>query len=290
VTSKDDLLLLMAEQAQGAPPAGVADAPTWRESLMAFHAAALELYRAHPWLLDLPISGTPLTPNALSWLDASLQGLAGTGLPQADLMSMSVLISGHARFQASMERGHQDAADGRSGDGATVAADDAAVRELLRPLVSPEAFPGLSRVLDSDFFETEVRTLEFGVQPIIDGLAVHVLRTGGDPGPVPGSEEIEDPFSDPVTEARRSRDQERELISEVSSELETPRPPNVFPQDPQVRRQRERRREAEVAVRTARRQVKEAGRSLREALTALRDSRREEQDAITKARARADKG
>jgi hypothetical protein len=107
---------------------------------------------------------------------------------------------------------------------------------------------------------------------------------------VPGSEEIEDPFSDPVTEARRSRDQERELISEVSSELETPRPPNVFPQDPQVRRQRERRREAEVAVRTARRQVKEAGRSLREALTALRDSRREEQDAITKARARADKG
>ena len=37
--------------------------------------ARSQLYLEHPWMLDIPISSTPVTPNNLAWLEAALQVL-----------------------------------------------------------------------------------------------------------------------------------------------------------------------------------------------------------------------
>ena len=60
--------------------------------------------RVHPWLLDLPVRGAPLTPNLLSWLQALLDALADTGLHPADLLGCATLLDGYARSTASLAR------------------------------------------------------------------------------------------------------------------------------------------------------------------------------------------
>ena len=35
-------------------------------------------YLRHPWVLDVPISGSPTTPNSAAWMDAGLEALADT--------------------------------------------------------------------------------------------------------------------------------------------------------------------------------------------------------------------
>jgi hypothetical protein len=38
----------------------------------------VQRYLAHPWVLDIPITGSPTTPSGAAWLDAGLQVLADT--------------------------------------------------------------------------------------------------------------------------------------------------------------------------------------------------------------------
>jgi hypothetical protein len=33
------------------------------------------VYRRHPWVLRIPISGPPVTPNAIAWLEWVLDGI-----------------------------------------------------------------------------------------------------------------------------------------------------------------------------------------------------------------------
>ncbi|MES1171437.1 MAG: TetR/AcrR family transcriptional regulator, partial [Actinomycetota bacterium] len=66
VSAKDDLVTLMFEYGTGLPPAIDPEAP-WRASVELWARAQLARFLAHPWLLDIPIEGAPLTPNGLAW-------------------------------------------------------------------------------------------------------------------------------------------------------------------------------------------------------------------------------
>src|SRR5690242_4367559 len=55
VTAKDDLILLMQEEATGLPPEAVREGD-WRAQLTALYRAQLDGYLRHPWVLDVPIS------------------------------------------------------------------------------------------------------------------------------------------------------------------------------------------------------------------------------------------
>ena len=38
----------------------------------------IQLYLAHPWVLEVPINGSPTTPNSAAWMDAGLAALDET--------------------------------------------------------------------------------------------------------------------------------------------------------------------------------------------------------------------
>ena len=52
VSSKDDLLLLMQEEATGLPPEAGEDSPGWRTRLRELYEAASQVYVSQPWLLS----------------------------------------------------------------------------------------------------------------------------------------------------------------------------------------------------------------------------------------------
>src|SRR3954471_557040 len=71
VTAKDDLVLLMQEEGVGVPPESVIEAEGWRAGLDAWTRETVALYIEHPWMLDISIASTPVTPNNLAWLDVA---------------------------------------------------------------------------------------------------------------------------------------------------------------------------------------------------------------------------
>jgi hypothetical protein len=53
--------------------------------------------RRHPWVLRVPITGPPVTPNQTAWLEDGLRALGGTGLAEGEKLSVILLVSGYVR-------------------------------------------------------------------------------------------------------------------------------------------------------------------------------------------------
>lgn len=100
--SKDDLLVLMGDAASPAVPL-MDPGAGWRSNVRAWTMANLGRYVAHPWLLDLRVR-PPLTPNALIWLDAFLDGMSATGLGSDHSVQCALLLDGYARSTAALVR------------------------------------------------------------------------------------------------------------------------------------------------------------------------------------------
>src|SRR5690606_38273341 len=84
VTAKDDLLLLMQEEATGLPPEEFREQEGWRAQLGVLFREQVKISLRHPWTLSLPITGSPITPNSSAWIDAGLEALAATPLSQEE--------------------------------------------------------------------------------------------------------------------------------------------------------------------------------------------------------------
>lgn len=53
------------------------------------------MLRAHSWIVHLPITGPPITPNQLAWTDRALCTLRGTGLNEADKAGVVLLVANY---------------------------------------------------------------------------------------------------------------------------------------------------------------------------------------------------
>ncbi|HVX42730.1 MAG TPA: helix-turn-helix domain-containing protein, partial [Mycobacteriales bacterium] len=73
VGSKDELLQLLNDAAVGDPPR--LGRRGWRAAAADWSHALIGRYRRHPWMLDIPIHGAPITPNSLGWVEVLLQAL-----------------------------------------------------------------------------------------------------------------------------------------------------------------------------------------------------------------------
>lgn len=179
VAAKDELLALMIDAASGPPPADPADRDGWRSGLTRWAWGYLEALRRHPWMLRIPISGPPVTPNQVAWLEYGLQALRATGLEPGEKLSIMLLLSGYVRNDATI------AAD----IGAAVAAvrvPDAEImpswRRLIERLADVERFPELravaaSGVLDRDDHPDE--EFVFGLDRVLDGVEALVRARAG---------------------------------------------------------------------------------------------------------------
>ncbi|WP_262002306.1 TetR/AcrR family transcriptional regulator [Microbacterium sp. Mcb102] len=171
VTAKDDLLLLMQEQATGLPPASHLEVDGWRARLLALYEAQIMLYLRHPWMLSLPITGSPITPNSSAWLDAGLAALEETPLTAEERLAVALAMTGHARWCGIVLAGYTEQA---RGSGLTPDEVSAREAELFDRVITAEEFPALRRAIEDDVFLSAADPFRFGVERTLDGVAAYI--------------------------------------------------------------------------------------------------------------------
>jgi len=178
VSAKDDLTLLMQEDATGLPPASVREVEGWRARLWAIFRAQLEIYLRHPWMLDIPITGSPTTPNSSAWLDVTLDALRDTALTEEERLAVSLMVTGHVRWYGTVLAAYSNVAraTGRTPEQITVS--EAATFDAL---ITAEEFPALRQAIDAGVFLSEGDPFMFAFERILDGIAAYLdaLAAGG---------------------------------------------------------------------------------------------------------------
>jgi AcrR family transcriptional regulator len=109
VTSREELVQLMADQVYGefsfSEPGTGHPVP----DLLELARQGLAMYRRHPWLLDVPATGNLPGPNAVAFIERSLAALAGADLTGPAKLETVGLFSGVVRLFAQTEIGQQRA-------------------------------------------------------------------------------------------------------------------------------------------------------------------------------------
>ncbi|NNH72596.1 TetR/AcrR family transcriptional regulator [Nocardia uniformis] len=177
IGSKDELMVLMGDDAVGLPPESLGVLGEWRTSLRQWARANLAVHRRHPWLIQLPISGPPRGPNALGWMDMGLRALRDTTLGWSAKIGVITLVGGYVR-QAFIT-GYQLEQARRA-----AALDEVqALRNYSRDLsdlVDPQRFPDVAELFASGLFtapevaDTTDEDFSFGLEIILDGVAATI--------------------------------------------------------------------------------------------------------------------
>jgi AcrR family transcriptional regulator len=163
VASKDELQAVMFDAALGEPPRPDPHAG-WRAGLETWARELLAVYRRHPWMPRMEITGPPLAPGQLSWLDAGLALLRDTKLPPIEQMSVMLLVAGYVRTEATMAI---------VGDHVRGEAARETVERVAR-LLDPARFPALSEVVESGAFTAapfDFDHFAYGLRLVLDSVA-----------------------------------------------------------------------------------------------------------------------
>ena len=183
VSAKDDLLLLMQEEAIGPPPEEFREQDGWRAQLRLLFEAQARVYLEHPWLVALPISGAPVTPNSSAWLDASLESLAATPLEETERVAVALGITGQARWFGIVVAGYASRAREAGASADEVSAQEAV---LFDRVVTAEEVPALRRAIDAGVFTADDDPFRFAVERLLDGVESFVeARSRGEERPTP---------------------------------------------------------------------------------------------------------
>jgi AcrR family transcriptional regulator len=175
VAAKDDLLQLMVDTALGGAPGAHRPGDGWRAGLARWAVAVRAAYYRHPWVLKVPITGPPLGPNNVAWLEDALRCLAGAPLAEDQKLSVVLLISGFARNEATLTADIVAASAGSPvmpGYG-----------QALTVLIGgSDAFPALRQAIASgalDEYDDIDKEFSFGLERILDGVELLITRSGG---------------------------------------------------------------------------------------------------------------
>jgi AcrR family transcriptional regulator len=171
VTAKDDLILLMQEEATGLPSEDALTGDDWRARLTALYRQQVHQYTQHPWVLEVPITGSPATPNSAAWMDAGLAALAETPLSHEERLAVLLLVTGAARWTGMVLAGYQRAEHDRGVSGGEITASEDA---LYRTLITEDAYPHLRAAIDAGVFLDDSDPFAFGLERSLDGVAAYM--------------------------------------------------------------------------------------------------------------------
>ncbi|WP_039800725.1 TetR/AcrR family transcriptional regulator [Nocardia araoensis] len=173
VPGKAELVALMLDTALGAPPelsAGEeASENDWRDLLRVWCETIYARFSAHPWSMEVSVGLRPVGPNEVAWMESALGALAGTGLTAAERLDTIVLLTGHARSLAQQVR-VADADEFEKQIAAQFAEMVSGAAD--RYPAAAAAFAEGGAVAGGD------GALKFGIERILDGLAVLIARRG----------------------------------------------------------------------------------------------------------------
>ncbi|WP_233532684.1 TetR/AcrR family transcriptional regulator [Antrihabitans sp. YC2-6] len=164
VDSKDTLIQVLSDRVIGRPPVFEAGLP-WRKALEEWAFAEFAAIFRHPWWLEIPLATPPAGPNNMAWLEAGLQALSPTALPEPLkfqlVANVSLYVIGRARVMREMMN--------------SLPEEDGSYPAMLGRILDPEKFPALTRALSSQMFETEEVNWEeadfrFGLDRLLDGF------------------------------------------------------------------------------------------------------------------------
>jgi len=174
VGAKEELLALMVDQAfESAPPPRSAE-EGWRASLTRWARHHRDVLRRYPWVLRIPVSGPPITPNLVVWFERGLGCLAGTSLTSGEKLSALLLVNGFVRHDAVF---NADIRRGAKTSGATVQDAVRAYGPLLASLTTADRFPAIHEVIASGAFAhpgDPDEDFDFGLERVLDGIAALV--------------------------------------------------------------------------------------------------------------------
>ncbi|MGW3808210.1 TetR/AcrR family transcriptional regulator [Micromonospora sp. NPDC005113] len=176
VGSKDELLLLMLDAGYGPPPGPPAPGADWRAGLTRWAWAEHDVLRQRSWLLHVPITGPPITPQQLGWLEDGLRCLDDTALAEGEKMSALLLITGYVRNEATLTT---QIAEGSRAAGVEPGEMMPAYARMVGRLIDPARFPALHRVLASGVLNQDDDPDEeftFGLDRILDGIEALIRR------------------------------------------------------------------------------------------------------------------
>ena len=97
VASKEELLWLMIDGAFGQVEADEPTGGTWRDRLNGWAEIELAGYRQFPWVMRIPVSGAPIMPNQLKFMEWGLRALGGTKLAEHEKLSAILLVTSFVR-------------------------------------------------------------------------------------------------------------------------------------------------------------------------------------------------
>jgi AcrR family transcriptional regulator len=178
VGSKEELLALMVDASLGSPP-NMQMEQGWREGLSAWAWAENDAYAKHDWGLRIPITGMPMLPNQVNWMEQGLRCLAGTGLTEEQKLSTILLLSNLVRGYATMEADLRASVTASGGD------PDAMLRAFgafMGGVIGPERFPAVHAAMASgvlDQADPPGKELEYGLERMLDGVAALIDQNRG---------------------------------------------------------------------------------------------------------------
>ncbi|HEY9308221.1 MAG TPA: TetR/AcrR family transcriptional regulator [Microbacterium sp.] len=171
VTAKEDLILLMQEEATGVPSEATRTAGGWRERLEALYREQLQHYLTHPWVLDIPISGVPATPNSAAWMDAGLSALADTALSYSERLAVMLLVTGTSHWAGSILAGYARVQREQGLDEQSIARNEDA---MFRALITADAYPELRAAIDAGVFLDESDPFSFALALGLEGVSDYI--------------------------------------------------------------------------------------------------------------------
>ncbi len=176
VASKDELLTLMMDSVAGELSVPDDLPPGWRAGLTYWAKEQLALFRRHPWTAQIPITGPPLGPRALAWMEVGLRMLEDTGLAGDEKLGVISLLSGYVRGEAQLSMDLAAALQAHP--------RQATYGELLRTVLDADRYPILHGIAASgalDFpSEYSEADFDFGLQLVLDGIGVLIASRSRD--------------------------------------------------------------------------------------------------------------
>jgi AcrR family transcriptional regulator len=169
VASKDELLALMIDAAVGPPPA-LQPGKDWRAGLLRWSWSYYEALASHPWVVHVPISGPPVTPNGVAWMEAGLASLGETGLDEGEKLSVILLLGGYVRNEIAL-----------MADASGEQSVSSAWSRVITRVTDAERFPALHRALASGVFDEEDdpdEAFRWRLERLLAGVDVLVRERG----------------------------------------------------------------------------------------------------------------
>ncbi|EWM09927.1 TetR-family transcriptional regulator [Kutzneria sp. 744] len=169
VASKDELQAVMLDAGLAEPPRQDDPNDNWRAGLETWARTLLAVYLRHPWMPRMEITGPPLSPGQLGWLEAGLVLLHDTALQPIERMSVMLLVAGYVRTEATMAIVGDEVRRDVGPDSARETVEQVA------KLIDPQRFPALSEIVESGAFTSapfDFDHFTYGLRLILDAIAV----------------------------------------------------------------------------------------------------------------------